>query len=113
MLEVYLSRHRCIPLTLFMSFHTGYVQGMSDLLSPLLFVTQNEVESFWCLTGFMKLVVSRNIPHCPDQPTAAFENVSFVCPFYPSSEAVPYSCGTLIKNKVSSEVATLKFKVSC
>ncbi len=32
---------------------------MSDLLSPLLFVTQNEVESFWCLTGFMDLVVSK------------------------------------------------------
>ncbi|NP_001019565.1 TBC1 domain family member 17 [Danio rerio] len=31
-------------------------QEMSDLLSPLLFVTQNEVESFWCLTGFMDLV---------------------------------------------------------
>lgn len=36
----------------------GYVQGMSDLLSPVLFVTQNEVESFWCLTGFMELLVS-------------------------------------------------------
>lgn len=33
---------------------------MSDLLSPLLFVTQNEVESFWCLTGFMDLVVSKH-----------------------------------------------------
>ena len=43
------------------SIHPGYVQGMSDLLSPLLFVTQNEVESFWCLTGFMELLVSRNI----------------------------------------------------
>lgn len=31
---------------------------MSDLLAPILFVTQNEVESFWCLTGFMDLVVS-------------------------------------------------------
>uniref|UniRef100_A0A3P8X4S9 TBC1 domain family, member 17 n=1 Tax=Cynoglossus semilaevis TaxID=244447 RepID=A0A3P8X4S9_CYNSE len=28
----------------------------SDLLSPILYVTQNEVESFWCLTGFMELV---------------------------------------------------------
>lgn len=33
---------------------------MSDLLSPLLFVTQNEVESFWCLTGFMDLLVSKH-----------------------------------------------------
>ncbi|XP_068193621.1 TBC1 domain family member 17 [Antennarius striatus] len=38
------------------NFDLGYVQGMSDLLSPVLFVTQNEVESFWCLTGFMELV---------------------------------------------------------
>ncbi|XP_047211974.1 TBC1 domain family member 17-like isoform X2 [Girardinichthys multiradiatus] len=38
------------------NFDLGYVQGMSDLLSPILFVTQNEVESFWCLTGFMELV---------------------------------------------------------
>ncbi|XP_037544630.1 TBC1 domain family member 17 [Nematolebias whitei] len=38
------------------NFDLGYVQGMSDLLSPILFVTQNEVESFWCLTGFMELL---------------------------------------------------------
>uniref|UniRef100_A0A8C8DK50 TBC1 domain family, member 17 n=1 Tax=Oryzias sinensis TaxID=183150 RepID=A0A8C8DK50_9TELE len=31
----------------------------SDLLAPILFVTQNEVESFWCLTGFMDLVESQ------------------------------------------------------
>lgn len=40
---------------------SGYVQGMSDLLSPILFITQNEVESFWCLTGFMELVVSAGV----------------------------------------------------
>uniref|UniRef100_H3CKX8 TBC1 domain family member 15 n=1 Tax=Tetraodon nigroviridis TaxID=99883 RepID=H3CKX8_TETNG len=38
------------------NFDLGYVQGMSDLLAPVLFVTQNEVESFWCLTGFMDLL---------------------------------------------------------
>ncbi|XP_008327394.1 TBC1 domain family member 17 [Cynoglossus semilaevis] len=38
------------------NFDLGYVQGLSDLLSPILYVTQNEVESFWCLTGFMELV---------------------------------------------------------
>uniref|UniRef100_A0A8C3FLG5 TBC1 domain family member 17 n=1 Tax=Chrysemys picta bellii TaxID=8478 RepID=A0A8C3FLG5_CHRPI len=34
----------------------GYVQGMSDLLSPVLYVTQNEVDAFWCFAGFMELV---------------------------------------------------------
>lgn len=38
---------------------------MSDLLAPILFVTQNEVESFWCLTGFMELVVSGRPDACP------------------------------------------------
>lgn len=37
----------------------GYVQGMSDLLSPILFVVQNEVDAFWCFCGFMELVVRR------------------------------------------------------
>ncbi|XP_059008027.1 TBC1 domain family member 17 isoform X2 [Mustela lutreola] len=34
----------------------GYVQGMSDLLSPILYVIQNEVDAFWCFCGFMELV---------------------------------------------------------
>ncbi|ROL43328.1 TBC1 domain family member 15 [Anabarilius grahami] len=31
----------------------GYVQGMSDLLSPILFVMENEVDAFWCFVSFM------------------------------------------------------------
>uniref|UniRef100_A0A8C4WSB7 TBC1 domain family member 15 n=1 Tax=Gopherus evgoodei TaxID=1825980 RepID=A0A8C4WSB7_9SAUR len=38
------------------NFDLGYVQGMSDLLSPVLYVTQNEVDAFWCFAGFMELV---------------------------------------------------------
>ncbi|XP_021489549.1 TBC1 domain family member 17 isoform X1 [Meriones unguiculatus] len=37
-------------------FDLGYVQGMSDLLSPILFVVQNEVDAFWCFCGFMERV---------------------------------------------------------
>ncbi|XP_069857029.1 TBC1 domain family member 17 [Dipodomys merriami] len=37
-------------------FDLGYVQGMSDLLSPILYVLQNEVDAFWCFCGFMELV---------------------------------------------------------
>ncbi|XP_005991037.1 TBC1 domain family member 17 [Latimeria chalumnae] len=38
------------------NFDLGYVQGMSDLLSPILYVTQNEVDAFWCFTGFMEML---------------------------------------------------------
>lgn len=34
---------------------------MSDLLSPILFVVQNEVDAFWCFCGFMELVVRRRM----------------------------------------------------
>lgn len=40
-----------------LSMLLGYVQGMSDLLSPILYVTQSEVDAFWCFCGFMELVV--------------------------------------------------------
>uniref|UniRef100_A0A672LHY9 TBC1 domain family member 15 n=1 Tax=Sinocyclocheilus grahami TaxID=75366 RepID=A0A672LHY9_SINGR len=34
-------------------FDLGYVQGLSDLLSPILFVMENEVDAFWCFVSFM------------------------------------------------------------
>lgn len=37
---------------------SGYVQGMSDLLSPILYVMENEVDAFWCFVAFMDQMVS-------------------------------------------------------
>ncbi len=33
----------------------GYVQGMSDLLSPILVLMEDEVDSFWCFCGLMEM----------------------------------------------------------
>ncbi|GFZ16372.1 Ypt/Rab-GAP domain of gyp1p superfamily protein [Actinidia rufa] len=32
----------------------GYCQGMSDLLSPIISVMEEDFEAFWCFVGFMK-----------------------------------------------------------
>lgn len=40
------------------NFDLGYVQGMSDLLSPILCLMDSEVDAFWCFVGFMNKVVS-------------------------------------------------------
>lgn len=40
------------------NFDLGYVQGMSDLLSPILQLLEDEVDSFWCFVGFMNKIVS-------------------------------------------------------
>lgn len=45
------------------NFDLGYVQGMSDLLSPILYVLKDEVDAFWCFVGFMDRVVN-NIHIC-------------------------------------------------
>lgn len=51
----YLTLLREILLTYtFYSFDVGYVQGMSDLLSPILLVLDNEVHTFWCFVGMME-----------------------------------------------------------
>ncbi|KAL2902911.1 GTPase-activating protein GYP7 [Bienertia sinuspersici] len=33
---------------------TGYCQGMSDLLSPIISVIEDDHEAFWCFVGFMR-----------------------------------------------------------
>lgn len=38
------------------NFDIGYVQGMSDLLSPILSLIDDEAASFWCFVGFMEKV---------------------------------------------------------
>ena len=50
-----LDRLRDILLTYpFYNFDLGYCQGMSDLLSPILFVMEDESESFWCFVALME-----------------------------------------------------------
>ncbi|XP_048691717.1 TBC1 domain family member 15 isoform X3 [Caretta caretta] len=38
-------------------FDLGYVQGMSDLLSPVLYIMENEVDAFWCFVSYMDQMV--------------------------------------------------------
>lgn len=50
-----LDRLRDILLTYsFYNFDLGYCQGMSDLLSPILFVMEDESEAFWCFVALME-----------------------------------------------------------
>jgi hypothetical protein len=52
-----LSKLQDILLTYIMyNFDLGYVQGMSDLLAPILILMENEADSFWCFVGFMEMV---------------------------------------------------------
>ncbi|RID74390.1 hypothetical protein BRARA_B01491 [Brassica rapa] len=38
----------------FYNFDLGYCQGMSDYLSPILFVMEDESEAFWCFVALME-----------------------------------------------------------
>lgn len=52
-----IDRLQAILLTYVMyNFDIGYVQGMSDLLSPILYLIDDEAASFWCFVGFMEKV---------------------------------------------------------
>ena len=55
----YMYTHMYMCVYTYFCFLAGYVQGMSDLLAPLLAVMENEVDTFWCFVGFMDTVVSR------------------------------------------------------
>ena len=39
------------------NFDLGYVQGMSDLLAPIMVIMDNEVDAFWCFAGYMDKIV--------------------------------------------------------
>ncbi|XP_059596503.1 uncharacterized protein LOC100260961 isoform X4 [Vitis vinifera] len=51
--NVYLLRDILLTYS-FYNFDLGYCQGMSDLLSPILFVMKDEAESFWCFVALME-----------------------------------------------------------
>lgn len=61
----------------------GYVQGMSDLLSPLYYVIQDEPLTFWAFTRFME-VMERNfvsdLSGMKDQMLTLTELVQFMMP---------------------------------
>lgn len=38
----------------------GYVQGMNDLLVPILMMMEDEVDAFWCFKGLMDRCVRMN-----------------------------------------------------
>ncbi|CAF0925791.1 unnamed protein product [Rotaria sordida] len=35
------------------NFDLGYVQGMNDLLSPILVIMEDEIDTYWCFVGLM------------------------------------------------------------
>lgn len=47
------------------NFNLGYVQGMSDILAPILMETQDEILAFWIFVKFMDLIVRNGLrPKC-------------------------------------------------
>uniref|UniRef100_A0A8R1E226 TBC1 domain family member 15 n=2 Tax=Caenorhabditis japonica TaxID=281687 RepID=A0A8R1E226_CAEJA len=46
--------HNVLMTYVMYNFDLGYVQGMSDFASPLLFVMKDEIDTFWCFVGLME-----------------------------------------------------------
>lgn len=40
----------------------GYIQGMSDLLSPILSTVQEESDAYWCFKGSMQQTLFASAP---------------------------------------------------
>lgn len=51
------SGHHSINIILIIQSLAGYVQGMNELLSPLMVVLQSEHQSFWCLVNVLQRMV--------------------------------------------------------
>ena len=49
--------HNVLMTYVMYNFDLGYVQGMSDLLAPILYVVQHESTAFWCFVGYLDMVV--------------------------------------------------------
>lgn len=57
------SLHNLLMSYVMYNFDLGYVQGMSDLASPLLRLLEDEAQAFWCFVGFMERVA----PHFEEE----------------------------------------------
>lgn len=68
---MWLVAHTAALRTILMTYHQysptlGYVQGMSDLLSPIYVVYEaDEASSFWAFVGWMKVMVRRRDSFAP------------------------------------------------
>lgn len=48
--------HNMLMTYVMYNFDLGYVQGMSDFASPLLYVLENEMDAFWCFVKLMERI---------------------------------------------------------
>jgi hypothetical protein len=63
-----LSQNKCYVLRdillnyAFMNPEINYIQGMSDLLAPLLSTLQNEADAYWCFVGLIQQTLFCSAP---------------------------------------------------